>query len=275
MDPESSLDAAPSLPVELDGEDHEIHVADAATIVAKVIVRGRRNRLVVREGVTITPFVSVGFSATVPTPSSLRPYTIVIEGDENILRIGAGTRLGANLTVRGNRNHVEIGGGCQLHGFIDVLCSDARLTIGDQTTMVQGSIQLHETGEIVFGEDCMISSQVYVSLSDIHPIFDRATGQRINPAASVHVGDHVWIGLRSMILKGARIGKGTVVAAGAIVSGEMPDHAIIAGAPARTLREGVEWRRELSETIQPLDRPAAISQAPSRRGFSWLFRPKA
>lgn len=250
LDSPSSLDTCPTT-IEWEGEDHEILVASDAAVLTRVIVRGRGNRLIIEAGVTIEAFAPAGFSPTVPDGGVGGPYALVIEGQDNTVRIGAGTRLGLNMTVRGQGNQVEIGSACHLHGFANVLCSNGRLAIGARTTMVQGSIQLHEPGEIVFGEDCMISSQVYVALSDIHPIFDRATGRRINPAASVHVGDHVWAGLRCMILKGAQIGDGAVIAAGAIVSGDMPSHAVVAGAPARVLREGVTWRREFSETVAP------------------------
>ena len=264
MDSLSSPDACLTT-IEREGDDHEILVASDAAVLSRIIVRGRGNRLIIEAGVTIEAFTPAGFSPTVPDGGVAGPHALVIEGQGNTVRIGAGTRLGLNMTVRGQDNHVDIGSACHLHGFVNVLCSAARLEIGARTTMVQGSIQLHEPGEIVFGEDCMISSQVYVALSDIHPIFDRATGQRINPAASVHVGDHVWAGLRCMILKGAKIGDGAVIAAGAIVSGDMPAHAVIAGAPARILREGVTWRRDFSETVEP----EAKALPPPRRSRLW------
>lgn len=238
-------------PVEREGEDHVIEFASDATVTAKIIVRGRGNRLIVGPGVSIATFAPAGFAATVPDPPTGGAHNVIIEGEGNTVILGAGTRLGINLAISGDNNHVEVGEACHLHGFVNVLCSNARLSVGARTTMVQGSIQLHEPGEIIFGEDCMISSQVYVSLSDIHPIYDLETGLRINPAASVYVGDHVWAGLRCMILKGARVGNGSVIAAGSIVSGETPGAAIIAGAPARILREGVTWRRDFSETVNP------------------------
>jgi acetyltransferase-like isoleucine patch superfamily enzyme len=242
--------------VDSQGESHILQIADDANISARILVAGKGNHLVIAPGVSIAPFAPAGFSPTVPDGGVAGPHTLVIEGENNTVHIGAGARLGVNMTVRGRGNRIEIGPACHLHGFINVLCSQARLAIGAATTMVQGSIQIHEPGEIVFGEDCMISSQVYVALSDIHPIFDRATGERINPAASVYVGNRVWAGLRCMILKGAHIGDGTVIAAGAIVSGEMPAHAIVAGAPARVLRQGIVWRRDFSETVTPQPEPA-------------------
>jgi acetyltransferase-like isoleucine patch superfamily enzyme len=258
--------------VDAQGEALDIQIAPDAEIAASIQVRGTRNRLVLEAGVKAIAYAPAGFAATVPDPGANSGASIVIEGQDNTVIVAAGTRLGVNLTVRGSGNHVEIGPGCHLHGFINLLGSDARLTIGAGTTMVQGSLQLHEAGEIRIGRDCMISSQVYVSLSDIHPIFDRATGQRINPAASIHVGDHVWAGLRCMILKGAQVGDGAIIAAGSIVSGPVPGNAVVAGSPARTLRENVEWRRDFSESISPAETIVRVEAPPARRRWR-LFRP--
>jgi len=249
--------------IETDDGDHEIHIGVGSRIEARVIVRGRRNRLTIGPDATAIPYAPAGFAATVPDPS-VSTHSITIEGDDNVVNFGAETRLGLNMTIRGSRNTIEIGEACHLHGFINVLCSDARLAIGSGTTMVQGSIQLHEPGEILFGKDCMISSQVYVSLSDIHPIYDRSSGHRINPAASVVVGDHVWAGLRCMIMKGARIGSGGVIAAGAIVSGHIPPNTVVAGVPGRVVRQNIEWRRDFSQAAP--EPTAAVIHASRRKG---------
>jgi len=263
-------DPSPSL-IEQDGQGHEIQIADGATITVRILVRGQRNRLLVESGAHVAAFAPAGFAATVPDPSPPTAYGLVIDGDDNLVRIGASARLGLNMTIRGNGNRVEVGERCHLHGFVNVLCGQARLAVGAGTTMVQGSIQLHEPGQIEIGSDCMISSQVYISLSDIHPIYDRITGQRINPAASIHIGDHVWAGLRCMIMKGAQVGEGAILAAGAIVSGDTPSQTIVAGAPARVVRSQVEWRRDFSEA-PPVALPADASPAKRRwwRGLGFL-----
>lgn len=50
------------------------------------------------------------------------------------------------------------------------------------------------------------------------------------------IGDDVWIGARSIILKGVHIGKGAVIAAGAVVSRDVPEYAIVGGVPARVIK---------------------------------------
>lgn len=225
--------------IEVDAGHHEIVIDPSARVSAQVSVTGNRNRLVLEPGVDLIREGLAGATAT-----------LEIIGDDNEVRIGSGTRYGGRISVIGTRNRVDIGPSCNLFGSINFLCADATLTIGRETTMVQGSIQLHEPGFIVIGDDCMISTQVYLSLSDIHPIYDLASGNRINPAASVTVGRHVWLGLRSMVMKGATIGDGSIVAAGAIVSGDVATNVVVAGIPARVVRAGVEWRRDF-EPCEP------------------------
>lgn len=73
--------------------------------------------------------------------------------------------------------------------------------------------------------------------SDYHPI----NGQ--DPDAPVTIGEHVWIGSRSIVMKGVTIGDGAIVAAGSVVTKDVPAGALVAGVPAQVVRDGVSWRR--------------------------------
>jgi acetyltransferase-like isoleucine patch superfamily enzyme len=63
-----------------------------------------------------------------------------------------------------------------------------------------------------------------------------------SPTAPVTIGDHVWLGTRAIILKGVTIGDGALVAAGAVVTKDVPPKTLVGGVPARVIREGVDWR---------------------------------
>jgi acetyltransferase-like isoleucine patch superfamily enzyme len=58
----------------------------------------------------------------------------------------------------------------------------------------------------------------------------------------IRIGDHAWIGFNSIILKGVTIGEGAVVAAGSVVTKDVPPFAVVAGNPARVIRELAEPR---------------------------------
>lgn len=260
------LRASPRHPIQVDGVGNQIVVGEDAEVESRIVIAGDGNRLVIGPRSRIASFAPVGGGAALIDPKPGAMAALTLQGSGNIIEIAEDCRLGANLTVIGDNSRVRIGRACAINGFVSLLCpTGSTLTVGAGTTMVQVSIQLHEPGEIMFGEDCMVSSQAYVALSDIHPIYDRATGARVNAAASVTIGDHVWLGLRSMVMKGSTIGDGAVIAAGAIISGPVPAHAVAAGVPARVVRENIAWRRELSEGAPELVKP---SNPPRRR---WRF----
>jgi len=59
--------------------------------------------------------------------------------------------------------------------------------------------------------------------------------------ALIVIGDHVWIGLNATILKGVRIADGSVVAAGAVVTRDVPGNTLAGGVPASKIKENVTW----------------------------------
>ncbi len=59
----------------------------------------------------------------------------------------------------------------------------------------------------------------------------------------ITIGGHVWIGRRTILMPDVNIGKGAILAAGAVLTSDMPDNMIYAGVPARQIRSGVSWSR--------------------------------
>ena len=58
----------------------------------------------------------------------------------------------------------------------------------------------------------------------------------------ITIGENVWIGCRALILKGVTIGDGAVVAAGAVVTKDVPANCVVAGNPAKIIKENVVWQ---------------------------------
>ena len=58
----------------------------------------------------------------------------------------------------------------------------------------------------------------------------------------MNIGNHVWIGENSMVLKGVTIGDGVVIAASSVVTRDIPPHSLVAGIPAKVIRENIEWK---------------------------------
>lgn len=88
---------------------------------------------------------------------------------------------------------------------------------------------------ITIGNDVAISHNVTIMDADFHNI------EGISDCDPVKIGDHVWIGTKATILKGVSIGNGAIIAAGAVVTKDIPEKALAAGVPAKVIKENVEW----------------------------------
>jgi acetyltransferase-like isoleucine patch superfamily enzyme len=119
--------------------------------------------------------------------------------------------------------------------------SDIRVLDGAVLTLNEGfcnfGVQIICAKSITIGKGSVIAPDVVIRDRDAH----RILGSDHEAAQSICIGEHVWIGTRSLILKGVTIGDGAIVAAGAVVTKDVPDHAIVAGVPARVIRKSIAW----------------------------------
>ena len=175
----------------------------------------------------------------------------VLEGVERItisdggaLRIGLGS---FGISSEHDASVVRVREGASLHcdGIVSlqrgvrVVVDGGRLTFGWGTNVNgTGTKILCATG-ITIGKECTFSWDVQVMDNDFHAI--TVDGQERPSAAPVTIGDRVWIGTRGVVLKGVTIGDGAVVAAGAVVTKDVPAGAVVAGMPARVVGRADSW----------------------------------
>jgi acetyltransferase-like isoleucine patch superfamily enzyme len=88
-------------------------------------------------------------------------------------------------------------------------------------------------GGIFIGNDVLIAAGAAL-MSQGHPIDPPRWGRNVSKPISI--GNEVWIGAHAVVLPGVTIGDGAVVAAGAVVSRDVPSYAVVAGVPARVIR---------------------------------------
>jgi acetyltransferase-like isoleucine patch superfamily enzyme len=171
-----------------------------------------------------------------------------ISGKNNRIIIEEASNIRGMVELIGDNNKLVIGRHSYMAAgsIISFIRSDnCKLEIGNNTTIADGTaFQFHETAEIVSGRDCMFSSGCLISVSDMHPIYDSQSNERINPAKDIVFGDHVWLGWRSYVGKGSVIGSGAVIGAMSFVTGTIPPGVIAAGNPPRVIKENVRWERD-------------------------------
>ncbi|MFD0418816.1 acyltransferase [Streptomyces sp. NPDC127108] len=159
--------------------------------------------------------------------------------------IGEGTRLAFPQGTVFGAPWIRLGAHCIVGEQVTLtaglmpdldLGPDPILRIGDGVVLGRGSHVIADT-TVTIGDDCYFGPYVYVTSTN-HSYDDPHTpiGKQWPRMEPVEIGPGCWIGTGAVILPGARIGRNVVVAAGAVVRGEVPDHAVVAGAPARVVR---------------------------------------
>ena len=118
-----------------------------------------------------------------------------------------------------------------MHGHSSIMVhNDAKLEIGNNTYLNGGNIDCSRL--ITIGNDCAIADGVRIMDNSCHG--DNSLGW-------VLIGNQVWIATGAMILPGVRIGEGAIVSAGAVVTKDVPAKCMVAGVPAKVVKENVEW----------------------------------
>lgn len=149
---------------------------------------------------------------------------VAVEGPSKI-DIGNGVTFGSNcgmavVTIAGRR--------------------PAELMIGTGTSF-QNNLSLNCFTKVEIGSYCAISWDVHIMDTDFHKIIYEVGTEPIS-SSPVCIGDRVWIGARSTILKGVTIGSYSMVAAGSVVTKSYPTHSLIGGSSARRIKAIHGWR---------------------------------
>lgn len=166
---------------------------------------------------------------------------MTIDGE---LRIGLGS---FGITSRDDTSVVRVRPGAELHvsGVVSlqrgvrVVVDSGRLSIGHGTNVNGLGTRILVAERVDIGAGCTFSWDVQVLDNDFHAITTDGVEQA--SSAPVVIGDRVWVGTRAVILKGVTIGDGAVVAAGAVVTKDVPAGAVVAGVPAKVVGRADSW----------------------------------
>ena len=134
----------------------------------------------------------------------------------------------------------ELHGKVELPEKVETISVRGNLCLGDGFNMTAESTIVCAK-EIHFGHDCLLSWDILVMDTDEHPLYNNEN-ERINPDKAIHVGDHVWIGCKCVLLKGAEVPDNTVVAAGTLLTSSFAgEHQVIGGIPPSVLKRDIRW----------------------------------
>ena len=143
---------------------------------------------------------------------------------------------GVEIRCTRGLGHLEIGREVWIGRGTAIRCHEGYLAIGDRVVFGgrdTANCYLH----VEIGADCIFADEVYVG------DFDHRTEQLDRPIQAqgivkspVRIGADCWIGTKAVILRGTRVGTGSVVGAGTVARGDYPEKAVIVGAPGRVAR---------------------------------------
>lgn len=203
-------------------------------------------------------------------------------------RVGRGLYMYQGLPYIDGDLRLRIGDSCKISAQTSLVaghvCDAPTLTLGDHTNLGPGVV-ISVGRAVTLGSHVRIGSGVYITDNPGHPMDARERrGQAIRPedAKEIVIEDDVWVCTDAKVMPGVRIGRGSIVAAGSIVTRDVPPGCVVAGAPARIIRwlDGSEASRASSpeavvtftRTDQTGSRPHSpqnarpTGRAPERRG---------
>lgn len=192
--------------IRCNGKENDFQL-DKPMVRCKIICSGENNKIILKPG------------------GGLDRCTFLISGNNNEIIIGGkASAIGATICVEDSNNLIRIGDGSSL-------CGEILLAACEGTN-------------IEIGEEMLASSKIEIRTSDSHAIYDEY-GERINYAKNIKIGKHVWIGTGVKINKGVTIGDGSIVGNGSVVTRKYENsNVIIAGNPAKIVKEKVKWSKE-------------------------------
>lgn len=168
--------------------------------------------------------------------------------DEPVFRyrcksVGKNLLLSFKVPLTTPNLHMYFGDNCSINGYSTfgaaAINDNPILVVGNNTTLAyEVTISVGERVEI--GDNCLIADRVFIADNHGHPVdperrrqMTKVFPEEIKP---VKIGNNVWIGYQSVILRGVTIGDNSIVGANSVVTKDVPPNTVVAGNPAAIVR---------------------------------------
>jgi acetyltransferase-like isoleucine patch superfamily enzyme len=156
-----------------------------------------------------------------------------------------GKKLRGNPCIIINKGKIELGNSVFLNSYPDgelyktglmAYFDSSLIKIGDNCSL-NGTV-IHARKAVVIGDNCMFGPGVVILDNDSHNTSIDPVCRRTGKIAEspVILGNNVWVGMRSIIMKGVHIGDNSIIAAGSIVTRDVPSNQLVGGNPATFIK---------------------------------------
>jgi len=169
--------------------------------------------------------------------------------------VGTGTVIEGQIDIRKSGGEIIIGDACYIAGKIVTETENGKITIG-RNVFIGGGTLLDCVESIIVEDDVLISYQCIIQDSDNHNsryslrkndtadwLNNKHHNWKIVPSKPVKISRGAWIGAGVYILKGVTVGEGAVVGAASVVTKDIPAWTVVAGNPARVIKDIPEHER--------------------------------
>ena len=162
-----------------------------------------------------------------------------------LIRIGFGSI--PSVDYKYQRSIIHIDGEIIFHGKCKmgraskiIVQKDAILELGENFN-ISGDSKILCNQNIRIGNDSLLAWESIIMDTDFHKIYDEKKN-RINENREIVIGNKVWIGARTMVLKGSKIANNSIVASNSTVTKEFANESVLlAGSPAKIIKENISW----------------------------------
>lgn len=188
---------------------------------------------------------------------------ILNHGDNNTISISSKLKGQTTITIIGNNNKVIINDDCLINDVEIVLYGNNNILVIQKGVRIKYHSSIYLNGNAFFeigqgsgigsfetqfkdgiikvGEKCMFSVGIVFRNDDGHRVFDKETNLQTNHPGDITIGNHVWVCKNASIIKKCSIGDNSIIAFGAVVTKGCEAGCILAGNPAKVVKENISW----------------------------------